>query len=293
MIEREFLDRVPTYPGRVKLTHVGGDEYDMERADGPVVAGTPLDKATFDSVVHSRLTGRYYVPAVTRTQSGIQSDLTADPIPTSGWNNLSGSTSENGGYKATVNAGYGNYPSFALDGNDQTNWTSPNSTEQWFQIEFPQAIKVKTIRIKLQVENSGYPPTITVQGSANGTSWSALRTFTGVQQNYVSVYDLTTTGDYKYYRFVFSYTGANSSFLYTVGVAKYDIITYTNAFTISSGVPDVWTTGQRILVEMPNTVVSAATTGNTLNGIPVQTILQPGRRYELRYTGSAFVAKEV
>lgn len=41
-------DRIPTYPGRVKLTPVTGEEniYDMERADEPTQVGTPLNKAT-------------------------------------------------------------------------------------------------------------------------------------------------------------------------------------------------------------------------------------------------------
>lgn len=41
-------DRVPTYPGRVKLVPVAGQEntYDMERADQPTQEGTPLNKAT-------------------------------------------------------------------------------------------------------------------------------------------------------------------------------------------------------------------------------------------------------
>lgn len=37
-------DRIPTYPGRVKLTPVSGDLYDMERADQPTQPGTPLNK---------------------------------------------------------------------------------------------------------------------------------------------------------------------------------------------------------------------------------------------------------
>lgn len=44
-------DRVPTYPGRVTLTPVSGQEntYDMKRADLPVVEGTPINKKLFDS----------------------------------------------------------------------------------------------------------------------------------------------------------------------------------------------------------------------------------------------------
>ena len=41
-------DRVPLYPGRVKLTPVAGqaNTYDMARADSPQQEGTPLNKAT-------------------------------------------------------------------------------------------------------------------------------------------------------------------------------------------------------------------------------------------------------
>lgn len=41
-------DRVPLYPGRVKMTPVAGqaNTYDMVRADDPTQAGTPINKAT-------------------------------------------------------------------------------------------------------------------------------------------------------------------------------------------------------------------------------------------------------
>ena len=46
------VDRVSTYPGRVKLTKANGTtEYvTWERADEPTVAGTPINKALFDSI---------------------------------------------------------------------------------------------------------------------------------------------------------------------------------------------------------------------------------------------------
>lgn len=49
-IKTEVVDRVPTYPGRVKLTPVSGQTnvYDMVRADSPVEEGTPINKALFD-----------------------------------------------------------------------------------------------------------------------------------------------------------------------------------------------------------------------------------------------------
>lgn len=48
----EVFDRVPTYPGRVKLTPVAGQEntYDMTRNDVPTDPGTPLNRALFESI---------------------------------------------------------------------------------------------------------------------------------------------------------------------------------------------------------------------------------------------------
>lgn len=49
----DVKDRVPTYPGRIKLTPVSGQEnvFDMERADLPLEPGTPVNKVLFDSKV--------------------------------------------------------------------------------------------------------------------------------------------------------------------------------------------------------------------------------------------------
>ncbi len=48
-------DRVPTYPGRVKMTPVSGqaNTYDLVRADSPVDEGTPLNKALFDNKAYT------------------------------------------------------------------------------------------------------------------------------------------------------------------------------------------------------------------------------------------------
>ena len=48
----DVKDRVPTYPGRVKLTKTNGtSEYvTLERADAPTTEGTPINKALFDSI---------------------------------------------------------------------------------------------------------------------------------------------------------------------------------------------------------------------------------------------------
>ena len=87
MIEKEFLDRVPLNPGRITLVPVDGMEntFDMKRADNPSVEGTPMNKAAFDSIIQSRLTGRYYVPTVTREIISSREGLTTSPVPLSGW----------------------------------------------------------------------------------------------------------------------------------------------------------------------------------------------------------------
>ena len=61
-MEVDFKDRVPLHPGRIQLIPVEGREnvFDVVRADEPTEEGTPINKATLDSITKSRLTGRYY-----------------------------------------------------------------------------------------------------------------------------------------------------------------------------------------------------------------------------------------
>ena len=54
-IKTEVLDRIPTYPGRVTLTPVSGQEntFDLVRADQPIEVGTPINKALFDQKAYT------------------------------------------------------------------------------------------------------------------------------------------------------------------------------------------------------------------------------------------------
>jgi hypothetical protein len=49
----EVKDRIPTYPGRVKLVPVVGqpNTYDMVRADEPIEVGTPINRALFKAFI--------------------------------------------------------------------------------------------------------------------------------------------------------------------------------------------------------------------------------------------------
>lgn len=294
MKEVTFLDRVPTYPGRVTLTPVEGqaNTYDMVRADAPRVAGTPLDKATFESVVHSRLTGRYYAMAATKSVHNSQS-FTVNPLPQSGWIlDTTQKQATSGSYIVTVNSLYGSYtPEKALDGNMSTEYRSGADGEITFTVIFPSSIKVKKYKLAMRADNYTYSVKTEFQGSNDGSSWTTLFTTTE-KPDALTEFALTSTGEYTQYRLKFttSETGIN---VYEFQISSYDVTTYTNAFTVAEGFPTVWTAGQRVMVQTPATFSTLAVITNTLNGITVNTILQPNKRYELRYTGSVFVAKEV
>lgn len=92
-----MIDRVPTLPGRTKMTKADGStEYvTIERADEPTQAGTPLNKATlFDSHVESR----YAATTPSEAFSKAVQVLTA-AVSASGWS----SSMTNGWYENRVN----------------------------------------------------------------------------------------------------------------------------------------------------------------------------------------------
>lgn len=84
-------DRVPTQPGRVKLTHADGtSEYaTLERADEPTQTGTPINKATLFSSANEERFG-CELPSEALGLIGREWTVT---IPQSGW-----SSSQTNGY---------------------------------------------------------------------------------------------------------------------------------------------------------------------------------------------------
>lgn len=90
-------DRVPTQPGRVKLTHADGtSEYaTLERADEPTQTGTPINKATLFSSANEERFG-CELPSEALGLIGREWTVT---IPQSGWS----SSQTNGYYTNRVN----------------------------------------------------------------------------------------------------------------------------------------------------------------------------------------------
>lgn len=113
-------DRLPLYPGRVKLTPVSGQEsiYDMERADEPTQIGTAINKANLlkdstasmygldsaavpdDAFVASVMANTGYIHITTKTSSGVVSGI---PIMIDGV--YAGKTGVNG--KARISVPFG------------------------------------------------------------------------------------------------------------------------------------------------------------------------------------------
>ena len=284
MIEVNFKDRVPTHPGRIKLTPVQGQEntFDMERVDEPIEIGTPLDKASIDSIIKSRLTGRYYVPAVKRTElSNITTS--ANPIPASGWLNVSRTSASLNGYElfsspASVQS---DNITAAFDGNDSTYWLAPAQVgESYIGFKLPSVMTVTKVKVK--VGFSGASNYCIIQASNDGITWDSVSTqmLLGASNTAVEI-ELTTNKPYFYYRIKFVDVPTDYGiFCYSFEIAQSTVITMRNEFTIEA-FPTDRTDYQRFTIITPDYVNTVGVVNNTLNGQNIDTILQPNKYYEL------------
>ena len=292
MKEVNFRDRVANHPGRITLIPVAGkaDTYDMKRADDPIEVGTPLDKATFNSIVYSRLTGRYY-PLTAASVVYDTAVSTVSPIPKSTWklNGLTEATS--GNYKISASSvSVSDYSvEKATDGNIETSWSSADGTAHTFTIQLPIALEVRKVKLKLgRTGTSSY--TTKIQGSTNGKDWTDLLTISEVPSE-LAEYTLAYTGDYTYYRLNFTRGSSSRVYIFAVEFSEYANNTRINIFT-NEDMPAVWEVGQRVLVQTPE-MQMASVIANIFNGIACNTVMQGSKRYELTYNGKSFDAKEV
>ena len=91
-------DRVPTYPGRVRLIPVAGQEntYDIVRADEPQQEGTPINKATLLDDATAEKLGLTGDPTVNQALAGILQKPILAMLPAYAW------TAVTGGYEQSV-----------------------------------------------------------------------------------------------------------------------------------------------------------------------------------------------
>lgn len=294
MIEVDFKDRLPKYPGRVKMTPVPGqmDVFEMVRMDEPTEHGTPLDKATFDSIIKSRLTGRYYEPTVTPVTVTSASGTT-NPIPTS-WNNSTESKADSGSYSLSASGSRttSSYPYRAFDGNTSTYWMSSTGTTAWIQLNVPEGLIVNKMKISF-VQSESWSTTTTLQAlNSSGTWITLIGNIDLPSSNTLKEYTISNPSTYRSYRLVFSTNESTEITLYEWQISSWSTAAYRMDYTITSGMPATWNKGQRITLSVPNYTI-AGITGNTFNGKTIRTVLLPNRKYELIYNGSTFDAKEV
>ena len=288
MIEREILDRVPLYPGRIKLTPVAGAEntYDMERNDEPQVDGTPINKATLDSITQSRLTGRYYAPNVTVRAVGTSGVISVNPIPTS-WQSLTSVISTSGSWTITASSNVDYAPHAAVDGNTNSYWVSNRGFQHTLTIDTGRTLNVSKMKLSSKVVGSGIA-SVVVGGSNNGINFDTLATY------YEIPLDISlNSGEYRYYRLVFNMIeDSGQAYCYDWKFSEYTTPQYRVDF-LAEEMPGVWDVNQRVMIVTPSNYSSNGVVSNTLNGVTVKVILQPNKRYELIYNGSSFDAKEV
>lgn len=109
-LKTQVIDRVPTYPGRVKLTPVSGQTnvYDLSREDSPIEEGTPINKALFDQKAYT-LTAN----ATVYVSGSTGSDVVGDGSATAPYATIQKAINELpkclGGYHAQIDIAAGTY----------------------------------------------------------------------------------------------------------------------------------------------------------------------------------------
>lgn len=293
MKELDFKDRIALAPGRVKLTPVEGqpDMYIMQRADVPLEDGTPVDKVLFNSITQSRLTGRFYPLTVTKDVLSSQI-YTGTPLPKTWTVESDGTTASSGGYiiGATSRITVDYTVEKAVDGNTDTQWAGESAATNFWLVRLPYSIEITKVAFSLGLTTSSSSFRVDFQGSNNGTDWTTLLTVIEAHTD-LREYTLTNSGDYQYYRMYFTRGNGGRVYIGELQFTEYKTNTYSNTLT-TEGMPGEWEIGQRVMVQMPNIAASTVST-NTFVGYPCNMILQPNKRYELRFTGTAFDAKEV
>ena len=165
----EVVDRVPTYPNRIKITREDGSTelLTWERADEPVVEGTPINKALFDSIAADL--GNGLSSAKTLYVSPTGSDALGDGSSTNPYATISKAVNalpQNlNGYDVTINIAAGTYNEDVYIARTFGGVIILNGTSG-------DAVNVKSVRINygsiVQVENIK----LTVTGSYNGNAIS-------------------------------------------------------------------------------------------------------------------------
>lgn len=177
----------------------------------------------------------------------------------------------------------------AFDNSRITSWGGSSTSQDWILFEFPTPTVVAAIYLHFSI-TGGNNPAYKVQGSNNGVNWTDLFSTSSAGISGATI-NLSTTGSYKIYRLIFDTMGGTVQ-VNTLAVAKIVATTYIKAYTLPDA-PTSWQENQRFLIQTPATPDSVGVVSNTFNNVPVRTILQPDKKYELVYRELQFDVVEV
>ena len=229
------------------------------------------------------------VPSVpTRSVSAVASQsLNANPIPTSWQPTVAGMMYQSNGYNITAlafNEGHEAYKAF--DNLSDTYWEANLIAGVSLMIELPTAILIDEIMLHYQTLGT---PTLSIQYSVDGYEWVDDKVISShtAGENTIALNGHTA----KYWRLNFSASGNNVVRVYGWKITDYTITTYNANFTVNN-LPNM-VEGQTILVQIDPAHSATGIVSNTFGNIPVQSILQAGRVYELTYHTTHYTVKEI
>jgi hypothetical protein len=226
------------------------------------------------------------VPTRFVTPTSSQS-LSTNPIPVSWEQVVAGMTYRSEEYTITASRFEADGEAYKAFDNDQsTAWAANVISGASLVLELPTAVLIDKIYL---MHTAPPASTLTIEYSHNGYDWNMDTTVTS---STTSGRDVALAGNTaKYWRLNFSAAGNTVVKVFRWELSDYTITTYTANFEIAD-LPTM-VENQIILVQINTTHSATGITSNSLNGTPIQSILQAGKKYELTYHTTHYTAKEI
>ena len=213
--------------------------------------------------------------------------LTSNPIPTSWESTVAGMMYKSGSYAITASRFEESGEAYkAFDNNQSTAWSANVISGASLALELP----TDTLIDKIYLVHTAPPASVlTIEYSDNGYEWYTDTTITSSTTNGLEIELAGNTA--KYWRLNFSAAGNAVVKVFEWKITDYTITTYQADFSFNN--LSTMVDGQVALIYIDPAYDATGIVSNTFNGIPVRSILQAGKRYELMYHTTYYTVKEV
>lgn len=213
--------------------------------------------------------------------------LNVNPIPTSWQPTVDGMMYQSGEYNITASRFEEDGEAYkAFDNNPSTAWSANVISGASLMLELPTAMLID----KMYLMHTAPPASVlTIEYSQNGYDWVTDTVLSSSTTNGLEIELSGSTA--KYWRLSFSAAGNAVVRVFNWELTDYTVTTYMADFTIDD-LPSI-VENQVILVQVDSAHSSTGITSNNLNDIPIYSILQAGKKYELTYHSTHFTAKEI